>query len=71
MPKFTAENASAYGRQGGQRSHQHLEQHYAALVMSDPSAAERVARLIQQGFRLIVALRAVRESDQLSIEKDL
>ena len=42
---------------------------YAALVMSDPSAAERVARLIQQGFRLIVALRAVRESDWLTSEK--
>ena len=67
MPKFTAENAATYGRQGGQRSHQHLEQHCAALVMRDPGAAERVARLIQKGFRLVVALRAVQESDLLTL----
>ena len=69
MPKFTADNAAAYGRQGGQRSHQYLEQHCAASVMSDPGAAERVALLIEQGFRLVVALRAVRESDRLSMRE--
>jgi hypothetical protein len=63
MPKFTPENAAQYGYQGGKRSHQHLEANFADLVITDPSKAERVACLIQQGFRLVVALRAVAVTD--------
>jgi plasmid stabilization system protein ParE len=59
MAQFTHANAADYGRRGGQRSHQHLETQYADLVLRNPSAAQRVARLIQQGYRLVVALRSV------------
>jgi hypothetical protein len=59
MARFTSANAAEHGRRGGQRSHQYLETQYADLVLRNPSAAERVARLIQQGYRLVVALRSV------------
>ncbi|NJO82220.1 MAG: hypothetical protein HC828_05030 [Blastochloris sp.] len=59
MAQFTHANAAEHGRRGGRRSHQHLETQYADLVLRNPSAAERVARLIQQGYRLVVALRSV------------
>jgi hypothetical protein len=62
MPTFTPDNAVTYGRHGGQRSHQQLEANFADLVISDPHRAERVAALIQQGFRLVVALKAVQVS---------
>ncbi len=64
MTRFTSANAAAYGRRGGQRSHQQLETQYADLVLRNPSAAERVARLIQQGYRLVVALRSVNIVDR-------
>ncbi len=65
MARFTRENAANYGRHGGQRSHQQLETQYAELVLRNPSAAQRVARLIRQGYRLVVALRsvAIKDSD--------
>lgn len=65
MARFTSENAAAYGRRGGQQSHQHLEQQYAELVLSNPSAAERVAELIRQGHRLVLALRVVKLVDRM------
>jgi hypothetical protein len=65
MPKFTPDNAAHYGRHGGQRSHQHLEANFAQLVITDPPIAERVTALIQQGFRLVVTLKAVQVSTQL------
>jgi len=64
MARFTSENAAEYGRRGGQQSHQRLEAQYADLVLSNPSAAQRVAQLIHQGFRLTLALRTVRLVDQ-------
>jgi hypothetical protein len=66
MARFTSENATAHGRWGGQQSYQRLEAQYAELVLSNPSAAERVAHLIQQGHRLILALRVIKLSDRLS-----
>jgi hypothetical protein len=70
MPKFTPDNAATYGRHGGQRSHQHLEANFADLVITDPSKAERVACLIQQGFRLVVALKVVHLSPQRGIPRE-
>ena len=66
MARFTSENAAEHGRRGGQQSHQHLEQQYAELVLSNPSAAGRVAELIRQGYRLVLALRVVRTVDQMN-----
>ncbi len=66
MARITTENAAAYGRRGGQRSHQQLEQQYATLVLTKPSTAERVAHLIHQGFRLALALRTVKIVDRLN-----
>ncbi len=66
MARFTSTNAASYGRQGGQRSHQRLEQQYADLVLSNPSAAQRVAHLIQLGHRLGLALRVIRISDRMN-----
>lgn len=66
MARFTSENAVEHGRRGGQQSHQHLERQYADLVLSNPSAAERVAQLIHQGHRLILALRVVRLVDRMN-----
>jgi hypothetical protein len=68
MARFTQESAAGYGRRGGQRSHQHLEQQYADLVLTNPSAAARVAHLIHQGHRLVLALRVVRIVDQMNEE---
>jgi predicted Fe-Mo cluster-binding NifX family protein len=67
MPKFTSDNAATHGRHGGQRSHQHLEANFADLVISDPHCTERVAALIQQGFRLVIALKVVQVSPQLGV----
>jgi hypothetical protein len=66
MARFTSENAVEHGRRGGRQSHQHLERQYADLVLSNPSAAERVAQLIHQGHRLILALRVVRLVDRMN-----
>jgi hypothetical protein len=66
MARFTSENAAAHGRRGGQRSHQLLEEQYADLVLSNPSAAERVAELIHRGYRLVLALRVVRLVDRMN-----
>lgn len=66
MARFTSENAADHGRRGGQQSHQRLEAQYAALVLANPSAAERVAHLIRQGFRLTLALRTVKLVDQMN-----
>lgn len=66
MAQFTSANAAAYGRRGGQRSHQRLEQQYADLVLSNPSAAERVAHLIRQGRRLALALRVIKITDRMN-----
>ncbi|NTV62699.1 MAG: hypothetical protein HGA65_04065 [Oscillochloris sp.] len=68
MAPFTSENAAAHGRRGGQQSHQRIEAQYADLVLSNPSAAERVAHLIGQGHRLILALRVVRLVDAMNEE---
>ena len=68
MAQFTPENAAGYGRRGGQQSHQHIEQQYANLVLTNPSAAERVAHLIHQGHRLVLALRVVRIVDVMNEE---
>jgi len=65
MTRFTSENAAAHGRRGGQQSHQHLEQRYADLVLTDRAAASRVAELMRQGYRLILALRVVKLVDQM------
>jgi len=66
MARFTSENAASYGRRGGQRSHQRLEARYADLVLSNPSAAERVAHLIQLGHRLGLALRVITITDRMN-----
>jgi hypothetical protein len=66
MARFTRENAAEHGRRGGQQSHQHLEQQYAELVLFNPSAAGRVAELIRQGYRLVLALRVVRTVDTMN-----
>ncbi|MEI7771616.1 MAG: hypothetical protein WCI67_16610 [Chloroflexales bacterium] len=68
MARFTPENAVGYGRCGGQRSHQHLEQQYANLVLTNPATAERVAHLINQGHRLVLALRVVKIVDAMQEE---
>jgi hypothetical protein len=65
MARFTSENAAEHGRRGGQQSHQHLEQRYADLVLTDPSTASRVAELIRQGHRLVLALRVVKLVDRM------
>ena len=65
MARFTRENAATYGRRGGQQSHHQVEQQYADLVLTNPATAERVAHLIRQGYRLVLALRVIRISDQL------
>ena len=69
MPRFTSDNAATHGRRDGQQSHQHLEQQSADLVLTTPSKAERVAHLIRQGFRLSLALRAVKISDAIDKEQ--
>jgi hypothetical protein len=66
MSRFTSENAAEYGRRGGQQSYQRLEEQYANLVLSNPSAAERVAELIRQGHRLVLALRVVKLVDRMN-----
>jgi hypothetical protein len=66
MSRFTSENAAEHGRQGGQQSHQRLEEQYADLVLTNPSAAERVAELIRRGHRLIMALRVVKIVDRMN-----
>jgi hypothetical protein len=66
MAPFTSENAAEHGRRGGQRSHQHLEEQYADLVLTNPSAASRVAEVIRQGHRLILALRVIKVVDQMN-----
>jgi len=66
MAKFTSENAAGHGRRGGQQSHRRSEEQYADLVLANPSAAQRVAHLIQRGHRLGLALRVIRISDRLS-----
>ena len=68
MARFNSANAAAYGRRGGQQSHQQLEQQYADLVLAHPAVAERVSHLIRQGFRLALALRSVTIVDQLDKE---
>jgi hypothetical protein len=66
MARCTSENAASYGRRGGQSSYQRLEARYAELVLSNPSAAERVAALIQQGHRLGLALRVIKITDRMN-----
>jgi hypothetical protein len=66
MARFTSENTAEHGRRGGQQSHQRLEQQYADLVLSNPSAASRVAELIRQGYRLVLALRVVKAVDRMN-----
>lgn len=66
MAQFTSENAAEHGRRGGQQSHRRSEKRYAALVLTNPAKAERVAHLIQQGHRLGLALRVIKISDRLS-----
>jgi hypothetical protein len=66
MAQFTSATAAAHGRRGGQRSHQRLEAQYADLVLTNPSAAQRVAHLIQLGHRLGLALRVIKISDRLN-----
>jgi hypothetical protein len=66
MARFTSANAAEHGRRGGQRSHQHLETQYADLVLRNPSAAQRVAELIRQGHRLILALHVVKLVDEMN-----
>lgn len=65
MARFTSENAAEHGRRGGQQSHQRLEAQYADLVLTNPSAAERVAELIRQGYRLVLALRVIKVVDRM------
>jgi plasmid stabilization system protein ParE len=65
MARFTSENAAEHGRRGGQQSHQRIEEQYADLILNNPSAAERVAQLIRQGHRLVLALRVIKFSDQM------
>jgi hypothetical protein len=66
MARFTSDNAAELGRRGGQQSHQHLEQQYADLVLTNPSRASRVAELIRQGYRLVLALRVVKVVDRMN-----
>jgi uroporphyrinogen-III synthase len=66
MARFTSENAAEHGRRGGQQSRQRSEEQYATLVLTNPSAAQRVAHLIQRGHRLVLALRVIKISDRLS-----
>ncbi len=66
MARFTSENAAEHGRRGGQQSHQRSEEQYAAFVLSNRSAAERVAHLIQQGYRLALALRVIKITDRMN-----
>lgn len=66
MARFTSENAAEHGRRGGQQSHQRSEERYADLVLTNPSAAERVAHLIQQGHRLGLALRVIQITDRMN-----
>jgi predicted Fe-Mo cluster-binding NifX family protein len=66
MAHFTSENAAEHGRRGGQESHQHLEQQYADLVLTNQAAASRLAELIRQGYRLVLALRVVKVVDQMN-----
>jgi hypothetical protein len=66
MARFTSESAAEHGRRGGKQSHQRLEQQYADLVLSNPSAAERVAELIRQGHRLVLALRVIKLTDRMN-----
>ena len=66
MARFTSENAAEHGRRGGQQSHQRIEEQYADLVLSNPSAAGRVAELIRQGYRLVLALRVIRLTDRMN-----
>jgi hypothetical protein len=66
MAHFTSENAAEHGRRGGQQSHQRGEEQFAQLVLSNPSAAERVTHLIQQGHRLGLALRVIKVADHLN-----
>ena len=65
MAPFTRENAAEHGRRGGQQSHQRLEEQYADLVLSNRAGAERVAQLIHQGYRLVLALHVVKLVDQM------
>jgi hypothetical protein len=66
MAGFTSENAAEHGRRGGQQSHQRLEAQYAELVLTNQASASRVAELIRQGYRLVLALRVIRLSDRLN-----
>lgn len=66
MAQFTSENAAEHGRRGGQQSYQRIEAQYADLVLSNPSAAGRVAELIRQGHRLVLALRVVKLVDRMN-----
>jgi hypothetical protein len=66
MASFTSENAAEHGRRGGQQSHQRLEEQYADLVLTNPSAASRVAEQIRQGHRLILALRVIKVVDRMN-----
>ncbi|GAB4443088.1 MAG: hypothetical protein OHK0015_42620 [Chloroflexi bacterium OHK40] len=66
MTRFTSENAVEHGRRGGQQSHQRLEEQYADLVLSNPARAGRVAELICQGYRLVLALRVVKVVDRMN-----
>ena len=43
-----------------------IEEQYADLVLSNPSAAGRVAELIRQGYRLVLALRVVKVVDRMN-----
>jgi hypothetical protein len=65
MARFTSANAAEHGRHGGRKSHQRIEEQYANLVLSNPSAAERVAHLIRQGHPLVLALRVITLSDRM------
>jgi hypothetical protein len=67
MARFTSANAAAHGRRGGQRSHQRIEAQYADLVLTNPSVAGRVAELIRQGHRLVLALRVVKIVDRMNV----
>ena len=66
MARFTSENAAEHSRRGGHQSHQRLEQQYAELVLTNPSGASRVAELIRQGYRLVLALRVVKVVDRMN-----
>jgi predicted Fe-Mo cluster-binding NifX family protein len=66
MARFTSENAAEHGRRGGQQSHQRIEEQYADLVLTNQVAASRVAELIRQGYRLVLALRVVKVVDRMN-----